>query len=176
MILADSRHSIRQATLADALSIAQVHVGSWQAAYRGLIDERFLATISVERRREMWDDSLRRDVSKIIVAERDSSVVGFCCFGSSQDDDVDSTTVGKIFCLYVLQEHWSTGLGFALSDEALRAQEAAGYRALSLWVLDTNLRARAFYERIGFQTDGKSKTEQLEDGIMLDELRYRRPI
>ena len=42
-----------------------------------------------------------------------------------------------------------------------------------LWVLDTNIRARRFYEVAGWKPDGGLKTETLGD-LLLSEVRYRR--
>ena len=37
--------AIREATVEDALSIARIHVRSWQAAYRGIVDDDYCWTI-----------------------------------------------------------------------------------------------------------------------------------
>ena len=44
----------------------------------------------------------------------------------------------------------------------------------SLWVFADNPRARRFYEAMGFETDGASKTLQM--GVPLGAVRYRRDI
>lgn len=43
----------------------------------------------------------------------------------------------------------------------------------TLWVLDGNERARAFYARQGWHADGTSKTEEMA-GATVIEVRYRR--
>lgn len=47
--------TVRHATANDAAAIAQVHVASWQAAYRGLLPEALLVSLSVERRQRHWE-------------------------------------------------------------------------------------------------------------------------
>jgi len=42
-----------------------------------------------------------------------------------------------------------------------------------LWVLESNRRARRFYEIAGWIPDGDAKTENRPDGIQLREVRYR---
>jgi ribosomal protein S18 acetylase RimI-like enzyme len=124
----------------------------------------------------MWEEFLRRESPTILVAERDSSVVGFCCFGLARDSDNERSTVAEIMALYVQQEYWSTGVGRALWKHALERITADGFEQVILWVLDTNQRARAFYERIGFQDDGGAKSEHVTDTVTLQEVRYRRAV
>ncbi len=44
------------------------------------------------------------------------------------------------------------GVGTALIEALVRSPAAQGYREMRLDVIDTNLRARALYERLGFRT------------------------
>jgi ribosomal protein S18 acetylase RimI-like enzyme len=58
---------------------------------------------------------------------------------------------------------------------ALDHLAAAGYREATLWVLDTNARARRFYTAAGFSADGGTKTDDI-GGFVIREIRYRRPL
>jgi hypothetical protein len=51
----------------------------------------------------------------------------------------------------------------------------AAYKLVTLWVLDTNTRARRFYEIAGFRSDGAVKVDD-RDGFRLREVRYRLPL
>jgi ribosomal protein S18 acetylase RimI-like enzyme len=46
-----------------------------------------------------------------------------------------------------------------------------GYTSATLWVLAANRRARAFYEHLGWQSDGNTRTETI-GGINLVAMRY----
>ena len=50
--------TIRAATRDDARAIAEVHVASWRAGYRGLVDDDFLAALSVDARLATWETLL----------------------------------------------------------------------------------------------------------------------
>jgi hypothetical protein len=65
---------IRPALPADAETIARVHVGTWQAAYREVFPSAELANLSVERRVQLWETFLPRDDLGIFVSEADGSV------------------------------------------------------------------------------------------------------
>jgi ribosomal protein S18 acetylase RimI-like enzyme len=59
--------------------------------------------------------------------------------------------------LFVVPEYWGSGLAQALLLEALGIWRQRGTRAASLEVLAENRRARAFYERLGWRTDGRER-------------------
>jgi RimJ/RimL family protein N-acetyltransferase len=57
-------------------------------------------------------------------------------------------------------------------DETLGRLRAGGFEQAILWVLEDNPRARAFYERCGWQLDGVARGETfLETPVA--EVRYR---
>jgi ribosomal protein S18 acetylase RimI-like enzyme len=65
-----------------------------------------------------------------------------------------------------------TGVGAALMRHALADLRARGYRTAILWVLDTNTRARQFYEKGGWRADGATKTERVW-GTSVRAVRYQ---
>ena len=82
--------------------------------------------------------------------------------------------IGEVYALYVTPAWWSTGAGRSLMGAALAALEADGYQRAVLWVLAANNRARRFYERAGFTTDGESNILAGLGGVL--EVRYARPL
>lgn len=132
--------NIRAATLADSRGIAELHVSSWQSAYRGLLPQDFLAGLSVEKRETMWTESLASGKPSLLVAEVDDQVVGFCAFGPCRDDDSGPGDY-EVWALYVAPAYWSTGVGrqLWLKSQALMASQ--GSVRISLWVLVGNERA-----------------------------------
>jgi GNAT superfamily N-acetyltransferase len=170
--------TIRRATVSDATAIATVHVWSWQDAYRGLLPQDFLDGLDVGRRRDGWARILAEahwPRSATLVVDSDESVVGFAHLCPTRDDDGDPATVGEIVAIYLLSTLWSTGVGRRLMDESLDVLRQAGFREATLWVLDTNERARRFYESGGWLADGTVKQDRWGD-VVLNEVRYRRPI
>ncbi|HEV2125724.1 MAG TPA: GNAT family N-acetyltransferase, partial [Chloroflexota bacterium] len=103
------------------------------------------------------------------VAERDGEIIGFC---NTVPATEELAGTAELQTLYLAPEVVGTGKGAALIRCALNDLRARGYGAAVLWVLDTNARARRFYEKGGWQADGTEKTEQLW-GITVREVRYR---
>ncbi len=68
---------------------------------------------------------------------------------------------------------WGQGHGRELMTAALDGLTMVGYGEATLWVLDSNKRARRFYEAAGSRADGSVK-EYEGLGFTLPEVRYRR--
>jgi GNAT superfamily N-acetyltransferase len=75
--------------------------------------------------------------------------------------------------IYLLPQAWGTGVGRELMAAVVDGLTGLGYEDATLWVLDSNDRARRFYARAGWTEDG---TTQVDDslGVTLNEIRYRR--
>ncbi|WP_434451065.1 GNAT family N-acetyltransferase [Lentzea sp. E54] len=153
--------TVRPAAASDAPAVASVHVRTWQAAYRGLVPDSVLDSLSVEARTSMWEHAIPR--GGVWVGPVDDEIAGFAAAGPSEEPDA----AFQLHALYVLPSAWGTSLGFELARAALGAEQD-----VVLWVFDENPRARRFYERLGFRADGLVKTETI-GGAELKEIRYR---
>lgn len=165
---------IRPATPDDAPAIAAVHVASWQGAYRGAFPYEVLDGLSVERRTAGWQQHLSDVGQFTFVAEQDGRLTGFVHGNAAREDNPDGTT-GEVFAIYAAPEAWGTGAGRALMAAAVEWLRNAGFREAVLWVLDSNARARRFYELAGWMPDGTTKDDVMV-GTPVREVRYRRPL
>jgi GNAT superfamily N-acetyltransferase len=168
---------VRRAEIGDAAAIALVVVESWRVAYRGLIPQDYLDQLDPQARREAWARGLAQAQwprSGVLVAEAGDGVVGFVYIGPSPDEDRGPTT-GALGAFYAVPAVWGTGVGRALMAEAMTRLSEAGFTEATLWVLDTNARARRFYEAAGWRLDGAVMIDESR-GFPLSELRYRRSI
>jgi GNAT superfamily N-acetyltransferase len=169
---------VRRAGPADAEPLAVVHVRSWQGAYRGLLPQEYLDGLDPAARTDRWRRALERDdwpTAGTIVAVSDGRVGGFANFGPTRDTDAGGARVGEIPAIYVLPEAWGTGLGRGLMTAALSQLAAGGFESATLWVLESNARARRFYARAGWTADGSAKQDEI-GGAPVTEVRYRRPL
>jgi len=161
---------IRTAEPRDAADLARVHVSSWQAAYRGLIDQAYLDSLELETRIAWWERAVVRVANLISVGVVDGTVEGFCLAGASADEGW-----GEVYSIYVVPSHWGTGMGRDLLAAGEGALSGAGHERALLWVLEGNTRARQFYKRQGWAIGKPIRIENI-GGADLTEVRYEKAL
>ena len=166
---------IRKALPSDAKTIAQVHISSWQAAYRDLMPAQYLSSLeaTLAQRESFWMRALESDESNVWVAHVDKHVVGWISVGASRDEDAAGANTGEVMAIYVLARYWQTGAGLALWKAGLQTLRECGFQGVTLWVLSLNERAIRFYRRAGCVADAGSERNLIRGGVTLEEVRYR---
>ncbi|NOJ61529.1 MULTISPECIES: GNAT family N-acetyltransferase [unclassified Arthrobacter] len=158
--------TVRRATPDDAGALVELHNRTWREAYGHLGPPEFFdarearaAADAADRRRELEDG-----IPWMVAVDEDDTLVGLALAGPSRDTDRDGT---ELYFLYALQRFYGRGVGPALLAETL------GEQAASLWVLEVNHRATAFYVRNRFVADGARRKVRTE-GSDLQEIRMVR--
>lgn len=160
---------VRRATREDVEAIAGIHVRSWQAAYRGILPDELLDSLSVSEQATSWRVLVGsgEEHRRTLVAESGGELAGFCSVATrSRDADADDETA-EIGALYVDPDNWRRGVGTALLTSALEELSQAGLHDVVLWVLPENRAALAFYAGFGFR---------IEEGVEKREERSGRPV
>ncbi|MBX9392844.1 GNAT family N-acetyltransferase [Streptomyces sp. TRM72054] len=167
---------IRELKVDDCERVAEIRVGGWRTAYRGLMPQSYLDALSVPedaaRHRARFGQGDGSVVN--LVAEREGEVVGWACHGPYRDGEV-RTSDAELYAIYVDPERYGEGIGHALLKESVRRCRAAGHPRMLLWVLRDNAPARHFYERAGFTADGAQEPFEVE-GVEVPEVRYAREL
>lgn len=170
---------VRRARVDDAELIAEIHVRSWQIGYQGLMPQDYLDGLDPAQRLSFQLERLKQaDWTRggcFVVAGDDERLAGFANVGSSRDEDADTARVAEVKAIYLAPGAWGKGLGRELMAASLRHLAGCGYDEVTLWVLDSNARARRFYQAAGFAPDGAVKVDGSR-GFSLAEVRYRRPL
>ncbi|MDP9182967.1 MAG: GNAT family N-acetyltransferase [Actinomycetota bacterium] len=138
----------------------ETRLATWRVAYRGIVPDDHLAALvlddeSLSRFEQRFDEGIGRTFA----AFDDDAVVGMSVAGRCRDEDREGQE--ELYAIYVLPSHWGAGVGQALWE--------ASAPFTSLWVLEANARARAFYARNGFRPD---ITKEITFGAPLTEVRY----
>lgn len=169
---------IRRALPTDAGAIAQVHVSSWQEAYRDLMPARYLNALNATlvQREAHWSRLIASGESNTWVAKLDQQVVGWISVGASRDDDAAGADTGEVMALYVLARYWQTGVGLALWRAGVQDLMERGFERLTLWVLTGNERAIRFYRKAGCVEEAGTERTLERGGVTLMEVRYGVPI
>lgn len=152
------------------MAVAQVHVRSWQQGYRDLVAQDFLDGLRPEdmATRYAFEGTDPQGPYTLVAVDRDS-IRGHITVGRSRDDDVVDS--GEVWALYVDPPQWGSGVSSVLLVAGCDRLSRAGHEKAFLWVLATNMRARRFYERNGWTTDGVQRTVVLGGGSV-HQVRY----
>ncbi|MFD8236523.1 GNAT family N-acetyltransferase [Streptomyces sp. NPDC059696] len=168
---------IREMTLADCDRVAEIRVGGWRSAYRGLIPQSYLDGLSVEadaERRRAYLAQGDGGVVNLVAEDAGGGLAGWACHGPYREGEV-RTRDAELYALYAHPDRVGRGVGRALLTESVARCRAAGHGSLLLWVLKENVRARRFYERAGFRADGAEEPFEV-DGVEVPEVRYAMPL
>jgi len=100
---------------------------------------------------------IRREVdepgSSVAAAiDESGTIIGLATAGAARDDD--SPTPWELYSINVTAGHQ----GSRLADDLIRA--TAGDSDTTVWVLTKNGRARSFYARHGFRTEGATRVHE----------------
>lgn len=167
---------IRAASPDDAAAIAGVHVASLRASSNDLLPTHLTPLLlpppDATPRALTWKRWLERRRTSTFVALVGATVTGFCTLHPVPGRS--GAGAGEIASFYVLPAEWRRGTGRRLGERAVAEARARGFAEIVLWVLETNARARSFYEALGFRPDGESSVFLERPYASWRELRYRR--
>ncbi len=161
---------IRQAASGDEARLANVHIQSWQEAYRGLIPQAYLDNLPNEliERTEMWTKILANPNRWAWVAENANGIAGFILFGPPRDANREDFI--ELGAIYLLASEQGKGIGYSLLSVGFSNMRNLGFRRAYCWVLENNPTIK-FYERSGAHFSGHLKTDEI-GGQSFNELSY----
>ena len=166
-------YTIRFANTDDAETLAIIHSRSWNAAYKNIVPDEILEKMNPENGTENFKKALKEGWGENAILFKDHKATGLICIGKCRDKDKDDL-FGEIWGMYLLPEYWNMGIGTELIAWGLKELKNRGYEKVTLWVLEENVNARKFYEKMGFKHDGTVK--EITIGKKLNEYRYVKDI
>ena len=160
---------IRKAIPKDCGRIAEINVFGWRTAYRNIISDKYLfKNRSVIDTYNSMSSRLMSKGSDVFVHEEDEIVKGFITVSPLRDDDHSPNSL-ELVAIYVDPSFWKCGVGSQMLNHFEAVAREKDKKDLYIWVLDENGGARKFYEKHGYEHDGKEK--YFEPGN-LREVRY----
>ena len=166
--------AIRAATASDARAIAELHLTSWLATYRGICADAFLDSLTAEQfesyhrpRLQAPPEEAAKSPFLVACDSRDrASIIGFARCGpmrrtSPTGDALPAQVVerfsSELYAIYVHPDRLGRGFGRLMFDASARELQLLGHKNLCVWVLSENVGARRFYERMGGKPAGESR-------------------
>ncbi len=164
--------TIRLATAADACDVAKVQVASSQFVYSSLLTTEYLDSQSVDNHEATWRHRFETMTGfEVWLAVDAETVVGFAAINPSDELDAGHDAAELGF-LYVAPDLIGHGVGRQLFEHLVQRLGERGFRDATMWVFAENVRARRFYERLGWQSDGALASKD-RGGRLVHQVRYR---
>jgi len=143
--------AVREARVADAEAIADLHIRNWRVTYPGILPAEYLAHEIVAERRTYWRQALAtpNPGDFVLLIPGEASPLAFISVLRDSEPDYDAV----IDNLHVEPETRRQGHGRRLLGAATERLINDGACSLCLWVFDANLHALRFYEHLAAQAD-----------------------
>lgn len=147
---------IRKATVMDAEQLSQLRlvVDGETDNFDRERGEDFLSKTDFE---EMIRSESVEGNSLFLVAEVEGHLVGFL---RAKGGQLKRTSHRVEFGVAVKKQYWGQSIGKSLIQEMLQWADQKGIRKVTLQVLETNQKAIALYERLGFIVEGELKDDK----------------
>ncbi len=144
--------TIRAAVMADSEAIATVHIQSWRETYPGIMPQKRLDSMSIERSAKHWQANISGAFT-VLVAEVEGRVVGFASGGANYEYTDCETGLGnacdcELGALYLLQEFQGRGIGKAIFNRFVELMKQEQHTTMIVWVAEKNL-STGFYAALG---------------------------
>jgi GNAT superfamily N-acetyltransferase len=139
---------IRTATLDDLATLCELEKAASTAGLSHVFAELPFPDEDVLAR---WSIVLEDPRATVLLDEHDGLPIGYAAMSDSW-----------LRHFGMLPDWWGTGRAQLLHQAAIDAMSADGAVETNLWVLVDNLRARCFYERLGWRDAGVRDTEVFE--------------
>lgn len=165
--------AIRFAQPTDLEAIVQLHRRAWLDAYQDVMPQARLDEGTSDFFRARWKpvfDNLDPPRHSVLVAEIEGRIGGVVRLSPAQRDQQADLT----YC-HVDPSLQSTGVGSALVEALTDLAKRAGYRTITIWVVDGNSRGLKFWERNGWHPTGESEVRSGE-GWQVQEIRCSKPL
>lgn len=139
-------YTVRKAIPGEEEETAKLNIRTWQAAYRGIVDEAFLDALGSQT--EKRTARFRREIQdgRVFVAAEKGKLIGFASCGAARDKEFEG--LGELYGLYVMPENQHAGVGRALVDAVRGELFRLGYNRFIISCLSENS-AVGFYRRMG---------------------------
>lgn len=136
---------IRKNELKDQEQMAKIKVDGWQSAYDKIVSSRYLKKLDYQTQAERYIRSFEEYKDLVLVADKDSEILGYACFNLNKNDKYDSELVS----LYIKPSEIGKGIGTSLFKETAKELLEHNKKNMIVWCFKENKKAIKFYEKLG---------------------------
>jgi RimJ/RimL family protein N-acetyltransferase len=158
---------IRYANLDDSNILGKIHSEASQVGFKDIIPDDVLNEVfSIERRTKRFISELTEGSPRTAIIFEENEPAGMISFGKGRYGNNDNSWI-EIWRVYLVQKFWGSGVAKELMEWGINEILKENFVNIELWVLEENMRAIKFYEKMGFKHDNTVQTTD-----MGKELRY----
>ena len=136
---------IRLLTEKDIYEMTKLYVKSWKATYNGIVPEKILNTITIEKFSKIWGEYIFKEENGIFGAFENNEFLGFGAF--TPDKLMENTLY--LDSLHIKNEYKGKGIGAELINRLKKYAKEKGYKGVSVSIMSENIRARNLYVKLG---------------------------
>lgn len=139
---------IRSLTSNNVIGAAEIKVSGWKTAYKGIIDDEHLNSLSIEEQAKKFEKYIGND--NFVVAIQAEKVVGFCRFvyNNSLSPNIDYADF-ELTAIYVHPDFKGEGIGTKLFQYVLNKYNNQDKSKMILCCLADNINSINFYKHMG---------------------------
>jgi ribosomal protein S18 acetylase RimI-like enzyme len=147
---------VRAAGPSDGAAVAAFHHKVWHISFRDLAPPEALQRLDENHRLVKWTKALGepRTDQLVCLAVQNEEIVGMAAASAPSSHDYGDR--GEIFAVYIDPACQRHGLGRRLMSVAAQHLRKCGYQAAALAVVDGNIAACRFYEKLGAVVIGRA--------------------
>jgi ribosomal protein S18 acetylase RimI-like enzyme len=149
---------IRTALPVEAGTIADLHFRARSTYYPDGVPQGDIDWV------EAWRGSIARPDARVLCAVAQGRIIGIASFRTDEGAPADTV---RLFQFHVDPDRWRAGIGRALHAACVEEWQADGKRTATLDVHTDNLRAQAFYARLGWVPDPENPPEEDDHHLYL---------
>ena len=151
-------HSIERVKLGDEATLALIQTESWKAGFKDILNPETLQRYTqLDKATAMYRHLLENNIGNGYLMKVEGIPHCIAWWSASRENDMPD--YAELICIHSLPDRWRKGYGKKMMNAVMRDIKDAGYSKVILWVFEENIRARRFYETLGFIMTGKTKKD-----------------
>lgn len=140
----------------DMEALVHIQTEAWEIGFREILEPKEIERYTQpELVRQRYEDILAGCGYRGLLLTADGVPQCLAVWGASREEDLPA--YAEVVCLLSLKSSWGKGRGTRMMEQLFEEMRAAGYGRVMLWVFEKNLRARRFYDKLGFSPTDRRK-------------------
>jgi len=149
-------YTIERVKRGDEAALAFIQTESWKAGFKDILSPDTLKQYTqTDKATAMYRHLLEQNIGNGYLLSVEGNPHCIAWWSATREGDMPG--YAELICIHSLQNRWRKGYGRRMMDAVLYDIKKAGYSNVMLWVFEDNIRARWFYESLGFEANGKVK-------------------